>query len=109
MVAGDWPVFVVAESTICGLCGGIVRLRVGERFLVGTGVSVVGVRCAKWADYSDRGAAHGRGVWRRLSTLLSAGAQVVVKRYWFSPKLWWRASRIIDVNHKSIKNCLLGT
>ena len=54
-------------------------LRVGERFLAGAGVPVVGVCCDKWADYSDRGAAHGRGVWRRLSTLLPAGAQVVIK------------------------------
>ena len=100
---------MVAESAVCSLCSGVVWLRVGERFLVGAGVPVVGVCCDKWADYSDRGAAHGRGVWRRLSTLLPAGAQVVIKRYWFSPKLWWQAPRIIDVNHKSIENCLLGT
>ena len=50
---------MVAESVVCGLCGGIVRLRVGKRFLVGAGVPIVGVRCAKWPDYPDRGAAHG--------------------------------------------------
>ena len=50
---------MVAESTVCGLCGGVMRLRVGERFLVGAGVPVIGVCCAEWADYSDRGAAHG--------------------------------------------------
>ena len=58
-VADGWPVFVVAESTICGLCGDVMWLRVGKRFLVGTGVPVIGVWCAEWADYSDRGAAHG--------------------------------------------------
>ena len=56
-----------------------MRLRVGEWFLVGIGVPVVGVCCDEWADYSDRGAAYDRGVWRRLSTLLPAGAQMVVK------------------------------
>ena len=34
-------------------------LRVGERVLVGAGVPIVGVWCAKWPDYSDRGTAHG--------------------------------------------------
>ena len=50
---------MVTESAVCSLCGGVVWLRVGERFLVGAGVPVVGVWCDEWADYSDRGAAHG--------------------------------------------------
>lgn len=49
---------MVAESAVCGLCGGIVRLRVGERFLAGDGVPIVGLWCAKWPDYPDRGAVH---------------------------------------------------
>ena len=50
---------MVTESAVCGLCGDIVRLRVGERFLAGVRVPIVGVCCAEWPDYSDRGAAHG--------------------------------------------------
>ena len=53
---------MVAESAVCGLCSGVVWLRVGERFLAGDGVPIVGVRCVKWPDYPNRGTAHGRGV-----------------------------------------------
>lgn len=86
LVAGpfSWsrnPLYVAYVVALCGCA-------LASGSWLALGCPLLGVCCAEWADYSDRGAAHGRGIWRRLSTLLPAGAQVVVKRYWFSPKLW---------------------
>ena len=49
---------MVAESAVYGLRGGVMWLRVDERFLAGDGVPIVGVWCAEWADYPNRGTAH---------------------------------------------------
>ena len=46
------PLYVAYMAALCGCA-----LTSGS--WAGAGVPVVGVWCAEWADYSDRGAAHG--------------------------------------------------